>query len=422
MSSARAHVSRRATPTCTPPSRRKGYRLTPQRQLVLDAVARLEHGTPGRDLRRGAAHGAPGVNISTVYRTLELLEELGAGHPRPPRPRRADLPRGRDGDHLHLVCRDCGAVAETDVARRRRAGRPAGRPARLRDRRRALRDLRPLPGVLDRDQPAARPRRAPSPPTRRTTASPRTTATRSASSARSRPGEASVDLSHRAVVRIAGPDRLTWLHSLTSQHLERLAPGRADRGARPVPARATSSTPCYLVDDGEATWAHVEPGTAEDAGRLPGLDAVLVEGRGRRRVPGVRRGAARPSRRRRGAPYPGHRRTGSESFVPRADLATVLAGPLAGVWALRGAARSPTAGRGSAGDRPPHDPARGRLARDRRAPGQGLLPRAGDRRPGAQPRPAAAPAGAAAPRRQRRRRCPAHGAAGDAGRPARSAS
>ena len=76
-------------------------------------------------------------------------------------------------------------------------------------------------------------------------------------------GEASVDLSHRPVVRIAGPDRLTWLHSLTSQHLEHLAPG--------VPTEALVLSPkghvehaLYLVDDGEATWAHVEPGTAED--------------------------------------------------------------------------------------------------------------------------------------------------------------
>src|ERR687887_140210 len=50
--------------------RARGYRLTPQRQLVLEAVARLEHATPDEivgEVRR-TAHG---VNISTVYRTLE---------------------------------------------------------------------------------------------------------------------------------------------------------------------------------------------------------------------------------------------------------------------------------------------------------------------------------------------------------------
>src|SRR3546814_4503734 len=37
-------------------------------------------------------------------------------------------------------------------------------------------------------------------------------------------GQGFVDLSHRDVIRVSGPDRLTWLHSLTTQHLESLAP------------------------------------------------------------------------------------------------------------------------------------------------------------------------------------------------------
>ena len=39
-------------------------------------------------------------------------------------------------------------------------------------------------------------------------------------------GEGVVDLSHRGVITVAGPDRLTWLHSLTTQYLEGLEPGR----------------------------------------------------------------------------------------------------------------------------------------------------------------------------------------------------
>jgi S1-C subfamily serine protease len=38
-------------------------------------------------------------------------------------------------------------------------------------------------------------------------------------------GDGTVDLSHRGVLTVSGPDRLTWLHSLTTQHLESLAPG-----------------------------------------------------------------------------------------------------------------------------------------------------------------------------------------------------
>ena len=49
-------------------------------------------------------------------------------------------------------------------------------------------------------------------------------------------GEGFVDLSHRDVVRVSGPDRLTWLHSLTTQHLEALAPEGVDRRADPQPA------------------------------------------------------------------------------------------------------------------------------------------------------------------------------------------
>lgn len=56
--------------------RQRGYRLTPQRQLVLEAVDALEHATPD-DILCEVRRTASGVNISTVYRTLELLEELG---------------------------------------------------------------------------------------------------------------------------------------------------------------------------------------------------------------------------------------------------------------------------------------------------------------------------------------------------------
>jgi Fur family transcriptional regulator, ferric uptake regulator len=95
--------------------RERGYRLTPQRELVLDAVTTLGHATPEEvcaEVRRTAS----GVNISTVYRTLELLEDLGLvrhahlGHGAP-----SYHPAGHDA-HLHLVCRDCGTITEIDVA------------------------------------------------------------------------------------------------------------------------------------------------------------------------------------------------------------------------------------------------------------------------------------------------------------------
>ncbi len=95
--------------------RERGYRLTPQRQLVLEAVDVLDHATPDEILGQ-VRLTASGVNISTVYRTLELLEELGLvshahlGHGAP-----TYHLAGRH-THLHLVCRDCDRVTETETA------------------------------------------------------------------------------------------------------------------------------------------------------------------------------------------------------------------------------------------------------------------------------------------------------------------
>ncbi len=95
--------------------RRRGYRLTPQRQLVLEAVDRLEHATPD-DILTEVRKTAGGVNISTVYRTLELLEELGLvshahlGHGAP------TYHLADRHHHIHMVCRDCTDVIEADLS------------------------------------------------------------------------------------------------------------------------------------------------------------------------------------------------------------------------------------------------------------------------------------------------------------------
>ncbi|WP_349261523.1 Fur family transcriptional regulator [Actinocrinis sp.] len=97
--------------------RAKGYRLTPARQLVLSAVSGLEHATPDA-ICAEVQRTASSVNLSTVYRTLELLEELGfvththLGHGAP------IYHAAAEQQHLHLVCRVCGRVTEAqpDVA------------------------------------------------------------------------------------------------------------------------------------------------------------------------------------------------------------------------------------------------------------------------------------------------------------------
>src|SRR5919112_6289160 len=70
-----------------------------------------------------------------------------------------------------------------------------------------------------------------------------------------------VDLSHRDVVRISGPDRLTWLHSLTTQYFEDLAAG-VWTDALIVSPQGHVEHAFAGVDDGEAFTAHTEPGAA----------------------------------------------------------------------------------------------------------------------------------------------------------------
>jgi Fur family ferric uptake transcriptional regulator len=91
--------------------REKGYRLTPQRELVLRAVDRLGHATPDEVLS-AVREESQAVNISTVYRTLELLEELGLVRHNHISDRAPTYHSTATPDHVHLVCRGCGAVSE----------------------------------------------------------------------------------------------------------------------------------------------------------------------------------------------------------------------------------------------------------------------------------------------------------------------
>jgi hypothetical protein len=75
-------------------------------------------------------------------------------------------------------------------------------------------------------------------------------------------GRGFVDLSHRGVLRIGGKDRLSLLHSLTTQHLSELKPHQATETLLLDP-NGRIEYALYLVDDGTALWAHVEPGAAE---------------------------------------------------------------------------------------------------------------------------------------------------------------
>ena len=142
-------------------------------------------------------------------------------------------------------------------------------------------------------------------------------------------GDGFVDLSHRDVVRISGPDRLTWLHSLTSQHLTALAP-KVWTGALILSPNGHVEHAFYGYDDGEAFTAHTEPGQAgaliEFLERMKFMmrvevsdvsDELAVTWRPRPDADGAH-------------PYAGY------EFVPRARLAEYAeaAGPACGFWAF----------------------------------------------------------------------------------------
>lgn len=89
--------------------RDQGFRITPQRQLVLEAVNTLGHATP-EELLAEVQKTAAAVNLSTIYRTLEVLEQVGLvthahiGHGAP-------TYHSVDEDaHIHLVCDTCNGV------------------------------------------------------------------------------------------------------------------------------------------------------------------------------------------------------------------------------------------------------------------------------------------------------------------------
>ena len=73
-------------------------------------------------------------------------------------------------------------------------------------------------------------------------------------------GLAAVDLSHRAVVTVTGVDRLSWLHSITTQHLTGLAP-RTSTESLVLSPKGHVEHALHLVDDGVTTWVTAEPGT-----------------------------------------------------------------------------------------------------------------------------------------------------------------
>jgi Fur family ferric uptake transcriptional regulator len=94
--------------------RQRGYRITPQREMIIEAIAHSGRHMTAEDVSHIIRTRTRSVNLATVYRTLDFLVKEGLAS-------RLDLGSGqvvyataKHGPHIHLVCRQCGCVIDID--------------------------------------------------------------------------------------------------------------------------------------------------------------------------------------------------------------------------------------------------------------------------------------------------------------------
>ena len=87
--------------------RRRGYRITPQREMVIQAIAHTSSHMTAEEIFAQVQTRTQAINLATIYRTLEMLVEEGLA---------TSVDLGGDqivyasvnhGPHVHLVCRAC---------------------------------------------------------------------------------------------------------------------------------------------------------------------------------------------------------------------------------------------------------------------------------------------------------------------------
>ena len=94
--------------------RARGYRITPQREMIIEELTKTNSHIAAEEIFDALQERTKVLNISTIYRTLDLLVEEGLVC-------RNDLgdefivyALAQHGAHIHLVCRQCGQVVEAD--------------------------------------------------------------------------------------------------------------------------------------------------------------------------------------------------------------------------------------------------------------------------------------------------------------------
>jgi len=101
--------------------RSRGLRMTPQRRAIVSEVMRTQGHISPTVIARRVEGDMPGVNPSTVYRTLALLEEVGVlqhSHLESG----AEYHKADEAQHVHLTCSRCGRDDELSIAEAERLG------------------------------------------------------------------------------------------------------------------------------------------------------------------------------------------------------------------------------------------------------------------------------------------------------------
>jgi len=89
--------------------------MTPQRQLILDAIASTRGHISADEVHQQVIRKFPDVNVTTVYRTLEVLEALGLMRHTHFHDGVAQYQRTDEAPHHHLVCTVCHQDTELDL-------------------------------------------------------------------------------------------------------------------------------------------------------------------------------------------------------------------------------------------------------------------------------------------------------------------
>jgi len=99
--------------SCLSKLKEKGLRLTPQRRLITGIIHDAEAHLTAEDIIASVQHKMPGVNKSTIYRTLDLLEETGCVY-------KSEVygqfiyHHAEEGHHHHLICEKCSKTIECE--------------------------------------------------------------------------------------------------------------------------------------------------------------------------------------------------------------------------------------------------------------------------------------------------------------------